>query len=111
MTAVPRAAAVLDDGMGEGLHLGAQVYVWHAGETVADFALGEARRGVPMTTDSLITWFSMTKPSVAVAVAQQWERGRLAPDDPVVRYVPSASLVTSIWLCLMAHPMSPASAG
>jgi CubicO group peptidase (beta-lactamase class C family) len=88
MNELPRASAVLDEGIRDGLHLGAQVYVWHAGETVADFAVGEARRGVPMTTGSLITWFSMTKPTVAVAVAQQWERGRLAPDDAVVRYVP-----------------------
>ena len=72
MTALPRATAVLDNGIRDGLHLGAQAYAWHAGDTVADFALGEARRGVPMTTGSLITWFSMTKPTVAVAVAQQW---------------------------------------
>jgi CubicO group peptidase (beta-lactamase class C family) len=86
--ALPRAAAVLESGIDRGLHLGAQGYVWYAGETVADFAVGEARAGVPMTTGSMVTWFSMTKPTVAVAVAQQWERGALAPDDPVARYVP-----------------------
>ncbi|HEX5585925.1 MAG TPA: serine hydrolase domain-containing protein, partial [Acidimicrobiia bacterium] len=42
----------------------------------------------PMTRDAMVTWFSMTKPTVAVALAQQWERGRLAPDDPVARFVP-----------------------
>jgi CubicO group peptidase (beta-lactamase class C family) len=86
--AVPRATAVLKAGIGAGLHLGAQVYVWHAGETAADFALGEARVGVPMTPDALITWWSMTKPTVAVAVAQQWERGHLDVDDPVAEHVP-----------------------
>jgi CubicO group peptidase (beta-lactamase class C family) len=74
--------------MERGLHLGAQVYVWRAGETVADFAIGEARAGTAMTRDSMVTWFSMTKPSVAVAVAQQWERGRLELDDPVAEHVP-----------------------
>jgi CubicO group peptidase (beta-lactamase class C family) len=79
---------VLTEGIDRGLHLGAQVYVWRAGETVADFAIGEARPGTAMTRDSMVTWFSMTKPSVAVAVAQQWERGRLELDDPVAKHVP-----------------------
>jgi CubicO group peptidase (beta-lactamase class C family) len=88
MNSVPRATAVLESGIDRGLHLGAQGFVWHAGETVTDLALGEARAGVPMTAESMVIWFSMTKPTVAVAVAQQWERGTLAPDDPVARYVP-----------------------
>jgi CubicO group peptidase (beta-lactamase class C family) len=41
-----------------------------------------------MTRDSMVTWFSMTKPSVAVSVAQQWERGRLGLDDRVAEHVP-----------------------
>jgi CubicO group peptidase (beta-lactamase class C family) len=41
-----------------------------------------------MTPDSMVIWWSMTKPSVAVSVAQQWERGALELDDPVVRYIP-----------------------
>ena len=41
-----------------------------------------------MTPDSMVVWFSMTKPSVAVSVAQQWERGALELDDPVVRHLP-----------------------
>ncbi|HXY91472.1 MAG TPA: serine hydrolase domain-containing protein [Acidimicrobiia bacterium] len=88
MTTIPRATRVLQRGVDRGLHLGAQVSVWHGGETVADFAVGEARAGVPMSTDSMATWFSMTKPTVAVAVAQLWERGEVAVDDPVARYVP-----------------------
>ncbi|MEX1007460.1 MAG: serine hydrolase domain-containing protein [Acidimicrobiia bacterium] len=88
MQPLPRATAVLAEGIHRGLHLGAQVYVSRAGETVADFAIGEARAGTAMTRDSMVTWFSMTKPSVAVAVAQQWERGRLELDDPVAKHVP-----------------------
>ena len=88
MEKLPRATAVLNEGIQRGLHLGAQAYVWHAGETVADFGMGEARAGRDMTSDSLITWFSMTKPTVAVAVAQQWERGALELDDPVAQHVP-----------------------
>ena len=88
MDGLPRTTAVLNDGITRGLHLGAQGYVWHAGAVVADFGLGEARAGTELTRDSMITWFSMTKPSVAVAVAQQWERGRLELDDPVAKHVP-----------------------
>jgi CubicO group peptidase (beta-lactamase class C family) len=36
----------------------------------------------------MVTWFSMTKPTVAVSVVQQWERGALELDDPVARHVP-----------------------
>ena len=36
----------------------------------------------------MVTWFSMTKPTVAVSIGQQWERGNLELDDPVVRFVP-----------------------
>ncbi len=70
------------------LHLGAQVYVSIDGKAVADLGIGEARMGVPMTPDSMVIWFSMTKPSVAVAVAQQWEHGRLELDDRVADHVP-----------------------
>ena len=62
--------------------------MWCAGETVADFAIGEARPGTTMSRDTMVTWFSMTKPSVAVAVAQLWERGRLELDDAVATHVP-----------------------
>lgn len=85
---VPAARAVLEAGMAEGLHIGAQLYVSQHGEPVADCALGESRRGVPMTPDTLMIWFSSTKPVTAVAVAQQWERGCCRPDDPVARHLP-----------------------
>jgi CubicO group peptidase (beta-lactamase class C family) len=85
---VPGALGAIERGVERGLHLGAQVYMSRSGECVADFAAGEARAGVPMTPESLVTWFSMTKPAVAVAVAQQWERGALALDDPVATHIP-----------------------
>jgi CubicO group peptidase (beta-lactamase class C family) len=85
---VPGALALLADGIERGLHPGALLYASIDGKPVADVAVGEARAGTPMTPDSMVIWFSMTKPSVAVAIAQQWERGALELDDPVVRYVP-----------------------
>jgi CubicO group peptidase (beta-lactamase class C family) len=85
---IPRAHAVLERGRRDGLHIGAQLYVSRSGVVVADCALGESRRGVPMTPDTLMIWFSSTKPVTAVALAQQWERGRCRPDDPVYLHVP-----------------------
>ena len=86
--AVPGAIAVLVEGIDRGLHPGALLYASVDGEPVADLGVGEARTGTPMTPDSMVIWFSMTKPSVALAVAQQWERGALELDDPVVQHLP-----------------------
>ncbi len=86
--AVPGAVAEVVSGIDRGLHLGAQLYASIDGKVVADLGIGEARAGVPMTPDSMVVWFSMTKPTVAVAVAQQWERGNLELDDRVADHLP-----------------------
>lgn len=86
--AIPRAVAALEQGIRDGLHLGAQVYVSLAGRVVADAAIGQARPGVPLGPDTLMLWFSATKPVVAVAVARLWEQGRLDLDDPVAVHLP-----------------------
>ncbi|MBW3622232.1 MAG: beta-lactamase family protein [Armatimonadetes bacterium] len=85
---LPRTMALIRQGMEEGLHIGAQGYVSLNGEAVADFAVGEARLGAPMTTDTLMIWMSSTKPVAAVAIAQLWERRKLELDDRVSRFVP-----------------------
>jgi len=88
VTALPRTHDLLVSGIEAGLHPGAQIYVSLDGETVADDAVGEARHGVPMAPDTLTLWLSSTKPTAAVALARFWERGELALDDPVARYIP-----------------------
>lgn len=85
---LPRTRAVLRRGMERGLHLGAQVYVSLDGKPVADFGVGEAKPGVAMTADTLMTWYSSTKPLTSMCVGQCWERGKLQLDDPVAKYVP-----------------------
>jgi CubicO group peptidase (beta-lactamase class C family) len=79
---------VLEQGIADGTHIGAQLYVSRGGAVVADVALGMARSDVEMQTDSLMTWFSMTKAVTSIAVAQQWERGALDPDDAVMCHIP-----------------------
>jgi CubicO group peptidase (beta-lactamase class C family) len=83
-----KTVEVLEQGIADGTQIGAQLFVSRGGEVIADLALGESRPGVAMTTDSMMIWFSMTKAVTAVAVAQQFERGALHVDDPVVRYIP-----------------------
>jgi CubicO group peptidase (beta-lactamase class C family) len=87
---LPGTQEAIERGIGEGLHLGAQVYVslGSGGEVVADAAVGENRPGEPLTPDHLMIWLSSTKPVAAVAVGQLWERGLLELDDPVARHVP-----------------------
>jgi CubicO group peptidase (beta-lactamase class C family) len=86
--ALPATVALIEQGMADGLHIGAQLYVSRHGEPVADLALGLARPGVAMTPDSLMIWFSCTKAVTVVAVAQQWQQGRIELDAPVARYLP-----------------------
>jgi CubicO group peptidase (beta-lactamase class C family) len=83
-----RVVEVLERGIADGTHIGAQLYVSRDGVPVADLAIGEARDGVAMTTRTLMIWFSMTKAVTSIAVAQTWERGALDVDDPVARFVP-----------------------
>jgi CubicO group peptidase (beta-lactamase class C family) len=83
-----RVIEVLEQGIADGTQIGAQLYVSRDGKVVADCALGEARADVPMTTDTLMNWFSMTKAVTALAVAQQWEAGAIDVDVPAARYVP-----------------------
>lgn len=88
MAELTRTRQVLERGIAEGLHPGAQLHVSRHGEAVAELALGESRPGVPMRADTLMLWLSSSKPVAAVAIAQLWERGLLRLDDPIALHVP-----------------------
>ena len=83
-----RTTAIIEEGMAEGLHVGAQVYVSRHGKPVADFGLGAARPGVPMDADSMMLWWSSTKPVTAVAIGRLWEQGKLDIEERVCTYIP-----------------------
>ena len=85
---LPKTAAILRDGIVQGLHLGAQIYVSHRGRTVVDAAVGESRPGEPMTEGALMLWLSAAKPIAAVAIAQLWQLGQLNLDDRITRFIP-----------------------
>lgn len=87
-TELPRTLEMIEQGISAGWHIGAQIYVSLDGHVIVDQALGEAKRGTPMTPSTIMLWFSSGKPLTAVAIAQLWEQGKLALDDPVQRYIP-----------------------
>jgi len=78
----------IEEGIGRGDHLGAQVHVLLNGNCVADLAIGHSRPGVWLRSDDLLPWMSAGKPVAAVAIGQLVERGRLAFDDPVEKFIP-----------------------
>jgi CubicO group peptidase (beta-lactamase class C family) len=97
--ALPRTAAELARGVEAGLHFGGQLYVSRAGEVVADAGFGLAMpvlaersdtgpSAASMTRAHRMLWMSSTKPFAAVAIAQLWQRGALALDEPVARHLP-----------------------
>jgi len=55
---LPRTLAVLEQGIADGLHLGAQVYVSLNGQVVTNNGIGLMRRDVPVTHDVLFPWYS-----------------------------------------------------
>lgn len=79
----------LVQGVREGRHAGAQVYVGRHGRPVLECALGEAAPGRPMTPEHLTAWFSASKPATALAIALLADRRELDLDDPVRRYLPA----------------------
>ena len=78
----------IEEGIGRGDHLGAQVHVLLNGNCVADLAIGHSRPGVWLRSDDLLPWMSAGKPVAAVAIGQLAERGRLTFDDPVEKFIP-----------------------
>lgn len=75
-----RTRAAVARGAADGWHAAAEVVV-SLGGRVSGFAAGRE-------PGALWPWLSATKPLTALAVVQQWERGRLALDDPVAAHVP-----------------------
>jgi len=84
----PGIAGILEAGLKTRHYLGGQIYVSIAGEEVLDIAFGESRPGQELRRDHLMLWLSSTKPVTAVAIAQQYQRGKLDWNDPVAKFIP-----------------------
>ena len=81
---------LLEQGIQDGLHPGAQLCVALDGEVVADFAVGESvvATGTAITPDSVMPLFSSAKPITAVAIGVLADSGRLNFNDLVATHIP-----------------------
>ena len=62
------------------------------------FGQSEKKAGTPMTTDTIFSLASMTKPMTTVAALQLYEQGRLLMDDPLSKYFPKfADMKVAVW--------------
>src|SRR5450631_3754723 len=54
-----------------------------------NFGVRDVGTGLPMTADSIFRLYSMSKPITSVAAMKLVEDGKLAPGDPVAKYIPA----------------------
>jgi CubicO group peptidase (beta-lactamase class C family) len=80
--------SLLHEGIQQGLHPGVQLYASINGRCVLDLALGEARAGVTMASDTPTLWMSAGKPVAAVAALMCVEQGTLSLDTRVAELIP-----------------------
>lgn len=85
-----RIDAALAQMVADGRAVGVSALVWIDGREVYFGARGDADREAhrPMTRDTLVQIFSMTKPVTGVALMQLWEQGKFRIDDPLSDYLP-----------------------
>ena len=85
-----RIDRMVEQMVAKGRVTGAEVLIWKGGREVyyrnAGYADREAKR--PMTRDTLIQVFSMTKPVTGVGLMRLWEQGRFGLDDELSKYLP-----------------------
>lgn len=90
-----RIDAALAQMVADGRAVGVSALVWVDGREVYFGARGDADREAhrPMTRDTLVQIFSMTKPVTGVALMQLWEQGKFRIDDPLADYLPQFAQV------------------
>jgi CubicO group peptidase (beta-lactamase class C family) len=74
---------------------GSSFYVVRGGRTVVADHLGEqdADAHLPVDSQTIYHWASITKTMTGIAIMQLRDRGLLALDDPIVKYVPELARV------------------
>ena len=77
---------------------GVSALVWEKGSEAYFGAFGYADRETkrPMARDAIVQIYSMTKPTVGVALMQLYDGGKFRLDDPVARYIPELAEVR-VW--------------
>ncbi|HEY4329723.1 MAG TPA: serine hydrolase domain-containing protein [Phycisphaerae bacterium] len=93
---IPKTIQLLQEGIESGLHIGVQLFVMIDGHAVVDLALGNARlaadthdgHDIAMMPDTLMLWLSAGKPITAAGILLLRQRGIIALDDAVAKYLP-----------------------
>ena len=88
---LPRIAAHMDRYVDEGKLPGALCLVSRGGEEAFFHACGlrDVEREAPMQRDTVVRFYSMTKPIASVALMMLHEEGRFLLDDPVAKTIES----------------------
>ena len=75
--------------------IGVSALVFKDGQEVYFGAFGQADREAhqPMTRDTLVQIWSMTKPITGVALMTLYEQGKFKLDDPITKYIPEMANV------------------
>lgn len=89
MVRMIRTSRVVDEGIAQGLHLGAQVYVSIDARPAIDLGIGQASSGAAMHSDMVMLYLSSGKPLAAVVAGQLIEEGVLDLDTPVGQLIPA----------------------
>ncbi|RZA14857.1 MAG: class A beta-lactamase-related serine hydrolase [Lysobacteraceae bacterium] len=86
-----RIPRFLEDQVAAGALPGAQTLVWRRGALAHRSLVGfmDMARGRPMRDDAIVRIYSMTKPVTIVALLMLLEKGMIALDDPVTRFIPA----------------------
>jgi CubicO group peptidase (beta-lactamase class C family) len=85
---------------------GAQTLIWRQGRVAHHSLVGamDMARGTPMRADAIFRLYSMTKPVTVVALLILLERGLVALNDPVAKFIPQfATLASMTVLDLLRH--------
>ena len=86
-----RLSAFFDNEVTSGRIPGAVVLVQQHGSPVylRSFGVQDVTTKVPMSPDTIFALHSMTKPITCLAATMLIDEGRLAPSDPVSKYIPA----------------------
>ena len=79
--------------------VGASVVLMKNGRVVGRYNAGQANRAanVPVDSQTIFHWGSITKSLTAIAIMQLRDRGKLTLDDKIVRWVPELCAIHDPW--------------
>ncbi|WP_371396065.1 serine hydrolase domain-containing protein [Fretibacter rubidus] len=82
--------SLLSAAVEQGEVIGVSALVFDEGQTVYTnaFGLADRERATPMTMDTVLRIYSMTKPVTSAVIMDLMEEGKLSLSDPAAKYIP-----------------------